>query len=378
MRYYFIVGEPSGDLHASKVINKIKKRDPNAKFRFWGGDKMCEMAGKNAMVKHISQTSFMGIRDVVKNLKTIMGQMSLCKSDMLRFAPDVVVLVDYAGFNLKMAKFAKSKGIKTFYYIAPKVWAWRERRVKAIKKYVDELFVIFPFEVNYFKSKGIKAHYFGNPIADAINKGISLAPPKSEFCLTHGLDSSKPVVALVAGSRKGEIKDNLNFMVKVANKFPQYQFVITAVPWIALEYYQHYIGDSIGNISMVVNETYSTIYHADAAIVTSGTATLETAYLNTPEFVCYYTSPITSFIGLMLIKIKYASLVNIILGREAIRELLHKHMTVENAVEELKAIMPGGSRRESVLQDYVLLREMIGEGEVSGKVAEKMIELAIK
>ncbi len=376
MRYYFIVGEPSGDLHASKVINKIKKRDPNAKFRFWGGDKMCEVAGKNAMVKHIDQTSFMGFKDVVRNLKTILGQISLCKKDMLHFAPDVVVLVDYAGFNLKMAKFAKSKGLKTFYYIAPKVWAWREGRVKAIKKYVDELFVIFPFEVNYFKSKGIKAHYFGNPITDAINNGIKKTPPKEAFFASHGLDMAKPTVALVAGSRRGEIRDNLNFMVKVANRYPQYQFVITAVPWISGDYYNRYINGSIGNVFTVVNETYSAIYHADAAIVTSGTATLETAYLNTPEFVCYYTAAITSLIGRMLIKIKYASLVNIILGREAIRELLHKHMTVDNACAELDAIMPNGSKRETVLNDYVILREMIGEGEVSGKVAEKMIELA--
>ncbi len=375
MRYYFIVGEPSGDLHASKVMNKIKKRDASAKFRFWGGDNMCKVAGESSMVRHISQTSFMGFNDVIRNLRTILGQISLCKRDIMAFQPDVVVLVDYAGFNLKIAKFAKSKGIKTFYYIAPKVWAWREGRVKAIKKYVDELFVIFPFEVSYFKNKGIKSHYFGNPLGDAISKGVAEAASKEEFFNTEGLDISKQTVALVAGSRRGEVRDNLGFMVQVANRYPNHQFVVAAVPWIPLEYYKSNISESVGNVSIVVDKTYSVMLHADAAIVTSGTATLETACIGTPEFVCYYTPPLTSIFGRFLIKIKYISLVNIILGREAIRELIHKHMTIENAVEELKAILPGGEKREKVLGEYEILNDLMGAGEVSGKVAEKMIEL---
>lgn len=375
MRYYFIVGEPSGDLHASKVMNKIKKRDDHAKFRFWGGDKMCVAVGEESMVKHIKETSFMGFKDVFKNIGTIKEQLSLCKKDILKFAPDVVVLVDYAGFNLKIAKFAKKHKIKTFYYIAPKVWAWREKRVNILKKYVDELFVIFPFEVDYFKRKGISAHYFGNPIMDAINKGGCYDFNKEDYFSQNGLDIEKPTVALVAGSRRGEIRDNLPFMVKVANQFPDFQFVITAVPWLRNELYKKYIAGSCGNISIIFDKTYQTIKCADAAIVTSGTATLETALLGTPEFVCYYTAPITTFIAKMLIKIRYASLVNIILGREAIKELLNKDMTVENAVTELKAIMKGGAKHEHLMEDYRILTKMMGDGEVSGKVAEKMIEL---
>lgn len=375
MRYYFIVGEPSGDLHASKVMNKIKKRDSNAKFRFWGGDKMCVAVGEESMVKHIKETSFMGFKDVFKNIGTIKEQLSLCKKDILKFAPDVVVLVDYAGFNLKIAKFAKKHGIKTFYYIAPKVWAWRENRVKLIKKYVDELFVIFPFEVDYFKRKGINAHYFGNPIMDAINKGGYYDFNRDDYFAQNKLNAEKPMVALVAGSRRGEIRDNLPFMVQVANRFPDFQFVITAVPWLKEELYRKYISKSIGNVSIIFDQTYQTIKSADAAIVTSGTATLETALLGTPEFVCYYTAPITTFIGKMLIKIRFASLVNIILGREAIKELLNKDMTVENAVSELKAIMKGGEKHDHLMDDYRILNKMMGEGEVSGKVAEKMIEL---
>ncbi|MEG1935184.1 MAG: lipid-A-disaccharide synthase, partial [Rikenellaceae bacterium] len=328
MRYYFIVGEPSGDLHASKVMKKIKKRDAHAKFRFWGGDKMCEAVGKECMVKHIRETSFMGFKDVFRNIGTIGKQLTLCKQDIKSFAPDVVVLVDYAGFNLKIAKFAKKQGIKTFYYIAPKVWAWRENRVRLIKKYVDELFVIFPFEINYFKRKGINAHYFGNPIIDAINKGGYYDFNRNDYFTEHKLDANRPMVALVAGSRRGEIRDNLPFMVKVANRFPEFQFVITAVPWLSDELYKRYMIGSIGNISIVTDQTYQTIKSADAAIVTSGTATLETALLGTPEFVCYYTAPLTTFIAKMLIKIRFASLVNIILGREAIRELLNKDMTI--------------------------------------------------
>ncbi|MFI3314278.1 MAG: lipid-A-disaccharide synthase [Rikenellaceae bacterium] len=378
MKYYFIVGEPSGDLHASKVMNKIKKRDSRARFRFWGGDKMCEVAGRESMVEHISQTSFMGFIDVAKNVSKIGKQLKQCKEDLAKFKPDVVVLVDYAGFNIKIAKFAKQKGIKVFYYIAPKVWAWKEHRVKSLKKYVDELFVIFPFEVDYFHSKSMEVHYFGNPLMDAIDKTRASQSDKEAFFKEIGVDQTKKCVALVAGSRKGEIRDNLPFMVKVANRFEQFQFIVTAVPWIDNQVYEKYLAGSIGNIKIVTDKTYQILGCSDAAIVTSGTATLETALLKTPEFVCYYTPPLTTFIAKRLIKIKYASLVNIILGREAVKELLHKNMTVENASAELVAIMEGGDRHDKIMSDYDILEKMMGEGEVSGKVAEKMIELASK
>lgn len=374
MKYYVIVGEASGDLHGSKLIDGIKSQDPSAQIRFWGGDRMVSSAGAENMVKHYKESSFMGFWEVLKNLKTILSQISLCKKDIMQYKPDVVILIDYAGFNLRIAKFAKCNNIKTFYYIAPKVWAWKESRVKKIRRYVDELFVIFPFEVEYFKERGVKAYYFGNPIMDAMQENKDKELSKEDFIKTNNLDN-KPIIALLAGSRHAEIDYNLPFMVEVANHFPQYQFIIAAVAWLDKSRYDKCLTNSIGNIRYMCDKTYSILYHSQAAIVTSGTATLETALLNIPEVVCYWCNPISGFIGKILLKIKWVSLVNIVMNREVVKELIYKDMIVSSAVSELKAILPNGYKYSKMLEDFNSLRLLMGEAGASYRVASKMVEL---
>ncbi|MFI3267818.1 MAG: lipid-A-disaccharide synthase [Rikenellaceae bacterium] len=376
MKYYIIVGEASGDLHGSKLIEGIKKRDKDADFRFWGGDKMIEACGnETSLVKHIKETSIMGFIEVVKNLRTILSQISYCKKDILNYAPDVVILVDYAGFNLKIAKFAKLHNIKTYYYIAPKVWAWKENRVKKIKKWVDELFVIFPFEVEYFKKWGIEAHYFGNPIMDAIEEKNAVLSSKEEFIKENNLDNKKKI-ALLPGSRVHEINYNLSFILNVAKEFKDYQFVICGVNWIDEKVYRKLISSVEGvNVELLFDKTYETLAHSDAAIVTSGTATLETALLKVPEFSCYWVKPITAFILSFFLKLKWVTLVNIIMQREVIAELLYKNMVVEKGVEELRAILPGGSKHDRLMADYDDLEQKMGDVGASKRVAHKIVSL---
>lgn len=374
MKYYIIVGEASGDLHGSKLMQGILHNDPEAQFRFWGGDRMLEAAGGKGMVKHYKETSFMGFWEVAKNIGTISAQMRLCKRDILEYEPDVLVLVDYAGFNLRMARHAKKHGIPTFFYIAPKVWAWKESRVKKIRKYVDELFVIFPFEIDYFKKWGIDAHYFGNPIMDAIEERNKVLAGKEEFFRENGLDE-RPMIALLAGSRKNEILYNLPFMVEVANHFPAYQFAIAGVPWLEKSIYDGCLEKSIGNVRYLCDKTYPILSHASAAVVTSGTATLETALLDVPELVCYWCNPISAAIARVFLKIKWVSLVNIIMQREVVTELLYTDMVVERAVDELKAILPGGEKHAKMLADFADLSERMGTAGASERVARKMVEL---
>lgn len=378
MKYYIIVGEASGDLHGSKLIKGIKQSDSDAEFRFWGGDKMIDVCGVENLVKHHKEASFMGIFEVIRNLNTILAQMAICKKDILNFAPDVVILVDYAGFNLRIAKFAKLHGIKTFYYIAPKVWAWKESRVKKIQKWVDELFVIFPFEIEYFKKWGINARYFGNPIMDAIDEKNAVLSTKEQFISENGLDKRKKI-ALLPGSRLSEIKHNLPFMLNVATHFKEYQFVVCAVHWIDKAVYEKYIlkVQDLG-VSVVTDKTYDTLAHADAAIVTSGTATLETALLKTPEVACYWIHPVTAIIGKILVKLKWVTLVNIIMQKEVIKELIYDRMRVENAVNELRAILPNGSRHSEIMSDYDELESAMGKSGASERVAREMVELLKK
>lgn len=375
MKYYIIVGEASGDLHASKLMKGIKENDPSAEFRFWGGDKMCEIGGVENLVKHHRETSFMGIFEVVRNIKTILSQMSICKKDILNYRPDVVVLVDYAGFNLRIAKFAKKHGMKTFYYIAPKVWAWKEGRVKKIQKNVDELFVIFPFEVEYFKKWGINAYYFGNPIMDAIeDKNVKLTT-KDEFFKLNALDERKKI-ALLPGSRLNEVNFNIKFMLEVAKEFKEYQFVICGVPWIDISVYDKFVSQfSELNIAFISDKTYDMLAYSDAAIVTSGTATLEAALLRVPEFSCYWIHPITAIIAFIFVKLKWVTLVNIIMQKEVIAELLHKDMIVENGVKELRAILPGGEKHERLMTDYAELAKKMDNAGASERIAQKMVEL---
>lgn len=372
MKYYIIAGEASGDLHGSNLMKGLLENDPQAEFRFWGGDRMAEIGGRENLRKHYKEASFMGFWEVFKNLRTIFRQISECKKDILSYRPDVVVLIDYAGFNLKIAKFAKAEGIKTFFYIAPKVWAWKEGRVKKIKKYVDQLFVIFPFETDYFKKWGIDAIYCGNPLMDSIAERSKTLPSAEEFRRENGLDE-RPLIALLAGSRKHEIDYNFPFMIDVAKSFPEYQFVVAGVSWLDKSIYEKHMTGN--DVRYVCDRTYELLARSEGAIVTSGTATLETALLGIPEFVCFWCSWASYHIAKSFIKVKYISLVNLVMDREVVRELIQKDMTVENAVAELKAVLKGGNKHDRMMADYAELRQAIGESGASERVGARMVEL---
>jgi len=403
MRYYLIAGEPSGDLHGANLIKGLKKSDPQAVFRFWGGDKMAAAAGSVAgaagaengtasacearrearslqpaqeqepLARHYRTTSFFGIAAVLANLRTIMRQFKECKEDVVRFAPDVLILIDYPGFNFKMAEFAHKHGIRTFYYISPKVWAWKEGRVRLIRKYVDKLFIIFPFEIEYFRKRGIEAIFEGNPLVDALMEQIASMPTREQFAAANGLDAGRPIVALLAGSRRSEIYYNLPFMVELSRCFPEHQFVVGGVSWLDRAQYDKRLICS--DVRIVYDQTYTLLRHAEAAVVTSGTATLETALIGTPEMVCYRVDPVSMAIAKLFIKIPYVSLVNIIMGREVVRELLQWDMTMANASAELTALLPGGAKRGAMLADFEELRRRVGGSGASERFAAKMVEI---
>lgn len=375
MKYYIIVGEASGDVHGAKLMRGILKEDPQAEFRFWGGDRMVEVGGAESLVSHYRESAVMGFVAVALNLRTLLRRFKKCESDILSYQPDVVLLIDYAGFNLRIAKFAKKRGFKTFFYIAPKVWAWKESRVKKIKKYVDELFIIFPFEIDYFARKGIKAHYEGNPIMDEIEFSKQKITSREQFLEDNGL-AERPIIALLAGSRVKEIELNLPFMSQVAEQFPAYQFVVAGVSWIDKSVYQRVISEKARNLVILTDKTYNILLHSEAAIVTSGTATLETALLGIPEVVCYSCSRFSYFMFKNVMTVKYISLVNIILGREAVRELLSvKLMTVENAVNEMSKILPGGVKYNDLMRDYEELNIKIGNSGASDRFGKLMVKL---
>ena len=371
MRYYIIAGEPSGDLHGANLIKGLKQADPEAEFRFWGGDKMAEAGGAGNLVKHYRQTSFFGIAQVLRNLRTILGQVGDCKRDLAAWNPDVVILIDYPGFNMQIAEFAHKRGLRVFYYIAPKVWAWKEWRVKGLRRFVDRLFVIFPFERGYFRSKGIEPIFCGNPLTDAIAARIEALPSQEEFRRANGLDE-RPIVALLAGSRRGEIKDNLPDMVELSRRFPDRQFVVAGVSWLERPIYDAIIGDS--DVRYVCDLTYELLHAAEAAVVTSGTATLETALLGVPETVIYRVPWIYEVLRPYVLKIPYVSLVNINLDREAVREIVTCRFDAEAAAEELRSILEGGSRRAKMLADFDELRATIGEAGASERFAHRMVE----
>ncbi|WP_418991025.1 lipid-A-disaccharide synthase [Alistipes sp.] len=369
MKYYLIAGEPSGDLHGANLIRGLKRADPQAEFRFWGGDRMAAAGGAANLSKHYRETSFFGIVQVVKNLRTIRRQMRECRSDVEAFAPDALILVDYPGFNMKMARWARERGIRTLYYIAPKVWAWREWRIKAIRRYVDRLYIIFPFEREYFASKGIAPVFEGNPLVDAIEARRTTLPTAEEFRRRHSLDD-RPIIALLAGSRRGEIRDNLPLMVLLSQRFPDRQFVVTGVPWLDRALYDRYLAGS--DIRYVSNETYETLAAAEAAVVTSGTATLETALLGIPEVVVYRTLWFQVKLQPYVLKVPWVSLVNLNLGREAVAEIIQSDLSVERAERELRAIVRGGEKRERMLRDFDQLRTTIGGPGASERFAAEM------
>ncbi len=373
MKYYLIVGEASGDLHASNLMKSVLQKDNDAQFRFFGGDLMKAVGG--TLVKHYKDMAYMGFIPVLLHLREIFGNMDLCKRDILRWQPDVVILVDYPGFNLKIAEFIKKKtSIPVYYYISPKIWAWKEHRIHNIKHDVDELFSILPFEVDFFKKHDYPIHYIGNPCVDAVEAfKRSYTETMSEFCARHAL-SDKPIVAVLAGSRKQEIKDNLSVMMHVVNKFPACQFVVAGAPAIDKEYYKAFLPL---HVKLVFGETYALLSHADAAIVTSGTATLETALFRVPQVVCYYTAAgkVVALLRKLLLKVPYISLVNLIRGKKVVSELVADEMTALNVELELKALLNNKIYRQGVLDGYEEMAEILGPEGASSRAAEIMVRL---
>ncbi len=374
MKYYLIVGEASGDLHASRLMQSLMQYDPEAEFRFFGGDLMAKVGGTR--VKHYRELAYMGFVPVLLHLPTIFKNMKMCKEDIMRWKPDAVILVDYPGFNLSIAKFVKKNtNIPVYYYISPKIWAWKEWRIKAIKRDVKEMFSILPFEVPFYEKKhNYKIHYVGNPTAEEVDNFRHVySESKDEFCQRNGL-SSKPIIALLAGSRKQEIKDNLPSMLEAARHFEDYQMVVAAAPSIAESYYKKYLGDS--EAKMVKTQTYELLSHATVALVTSGTATLETALLNVPQVVCYET-PVPKLIRFAfkhIIKVRFISLVNLIADKEIVQELLADRFSIRNIANELYRILPGQPSRERMLADYQLVRERLGDKVAPDNAARIMIE----
>lgn len=374
MKYYLIVGEASGDLHASRLMQSLMQYDPEAEFRFFGGDLMAKVGGTR--VKHYRELAYMGFVPVLLHLPTIFKNMKMCKEDIMRWKPDAVILVDYPGFNLSIAKFVKKNtNIPVYYYISPKIWAWKEWRIKAIKRDVKEMFSILPFEIPFYEKKhNYKIHYVGNPTAEEIDNFRHVySESKDEFCQRNGL-SSKPIIALLAGSRKQEIKDNLPSMLEAARHFEDYQMVVAAAPSITESYYKKYLGDS--EAKMVKTQTYELLSHATVALVTSGTATLETALLNVPQVVCYET-PVPKLIRFAfkhIIKVCFISLVNLIADKEIVQELLADRFSIRNIANELYRILPGQPSRERMLADYQLVRDRLGNEVAPDNAARIMIE----
>ncbi|MBS1546475.1 MAG: lipid-A-disaccharide synthase [Bacteroidetes bacterium] len=354
-RLYLIAGEASGDLHGGNLVRELLKLDPSMEIRAWGGDRM-QAAGAN-VVKHYRDLAFMGFTQVLLHLRTILRNIKACKADILRFRPDAVVLIDYPGFNLRIAEFAHANGIKVFYYISPQVWAWKAGRVKAIRRNVDRMFVILPFEKEWYAERGMVVEFVGHPLLDAL-------PPHGRPTVPPG---AKPVVALLPGSRKQEITRMLPAMLATAREFPGHAFKVAAAPGVAVELYLSIIGNA--NVELVGDGTYALLQHAQAALVTSGTATLETALIGTPLAVCYGGGAVNVWLAKRFIKVKFISLVNLIMGREVVRELIQEDMNPVELAAELRRLLDEGPYREHMLADLARLREVLGGPGASAHVA---------
>lgn len=378
MKYYLIVGEASGDLHASHLMMSLKEMDPDAEFRFFGGDLMAAVGG--TLVKHYKELAYMGFIPVLLHLRTIFANMKRCKEDIVAWKPDVVILVDYPGFNLKIAEFVHGQtSIPVFYYISPKIWAWKEYRIKNIKRDVDELFSILPFEIPFFEQKHqYPIHYVGNPTVDEVAAFSQLHGKGRTAFLSDNHLNEKPIIALLSGSRKQEIKDNLPIMLKAASDFPDHQLVLAGAPGISPDYYERFIGGA--NVRIVFGQTYHLLQHSDAALVTSGTATLETALFGVPQVVCYYTplGKIVSFLRRLVLKVKFVSLVNLIAGKEVVRELVADEMTVKNVRSELKRLLFDKSYRQLMLDNYAYMSKCLGDPGAPEHAAKLMIGLLKK
>ncbi len=355
MKYYLVVGERSGDLHAANLMKALQKKDPQAEFRFWGGDAMQAVGGQ--MVRHYKEMAFMGFVEVLQNLRTIRKFLKACKLDIEAHQPDVVILVDYSSFNIRIAQYIKKKNIATkiYYYISPKIWAWGVKRAYKIKRLIDRMFVIFPFEVDFYKQFGYEVDFVGNPLWDAIQD----FKPNADFKAQNQLNDAKPIIALLPGSRKQEVSKILGKMLAIRTAFPQYQWVIAGVSNLPEEYYRVY--DALPDVKVVFDQTYDLLQNAEAAIVTSGTATLETALLDVPQVVVYQTSFLTYQIVKSLIKVKYISLVNLVAEKEVVRELIQHDFSKDNLTNALQKIVLGGEKRQKTYTDYQEMRGRLGK-----------------
>jgi lipid-A-disaccharide synthase len=369
MRYFIIAGEQSGDLHGSNLVRGLFEADDQAEIFCWGGDLM-ESAGATLLV-HYRRMAFMGFISVLKNLGAISKNLNLCKQHINEYKPDVIIFIDYPGFNLRIAEFAKNSGYRTFWYISPKLWAWNEGRVKKIKKFVDRMYIIFPFEVEFYKKHGLTVEYFGNPLVDETERRISAFSSKEDICRSLGIND-KPVIALLAGSRRHEIELILPEMIKMVHHLPEYRFVLAGVKNIPDELYTNIIGNE--PVTLIKDKTYEILYVARAALVTSGTATLEAALLGTPQIVCYKGDFLSVIIAWIVIRVKYISLVNLIMASEVVRELIQYDLKESLILTELKAILPGGKKKEKILSDYKILKDILGPGGASGRIAREMVK----
>jgi lipid-A-disaccharide synthase len=366
MRYYMIAGEASGDLHGSNLIKEIRALDKAADIRCWGGDMMQEAGA--VLVKHYRELAFMGFIEVVKNLPAIFRNLKFCKEDILAYKPDVLVLIDYPGFNLRITEWAKQQGFKIAYYISPQVWAWKEKRVHKIKKYIDRMLVILPFEKAFYKKWNYEVAYVGHPLIEVIEKQLA-SPPAAAF-------AEKPIIALLPGSRKQEIIKKLPIMLQVSKAFPGYQFIVAKAPGLDSAFYDTLL-QPYSNVSFVSGQTYALLQQAKAALVTSGTATLETALFGVPEVVCYKSSAISYQIGKRVIRVKYISLVNLIMDKLIVKELIQNELTPGNLELELNDLLNNPARIAQLQEDYRQLKQVLSEGgAASANAARSIVELA--
>ncbi len=378
MKYYIIAGEASGDLHGSNLMKGLYAEDPKAEIRFWGGDLMQSVGGE--LVRHYKEGAVMGFVEVVAKARKLLGNVSFCKKDILDWKPDVVILIDYPGFNFKIAEFAHNAGFKVFYYIAPKVWASREGRIRKLKAYVDKLFIVFPFEKPYFDSKGISYIYKGNPLVDAVDGSRAMKETREDFFVRAGLEN-KPFIAMLAGSRKPEISTMMPVLTEFATRmhsipeYSEYQFLIGGAPARSMKDYEPWLTDENRRyIKVLFSETQSIIRHAEAAVVNSGTASLETVLFGTPQVVGYITNPITYWIARKIVKIRYISLGNLIIDRMAFKEFIQNDCNAGALVTEIRELLENTGRRERMLDSYADIRNELGGQGASASVAGAMIE----
>lgn len=361
MRYYLIAGEASGDLHGSNLIRELKLLDHHAEIRAWGGDLM--QASGATIVKHIRDLAFMGFAEVIKNLPTIFKNFRLCKTDILAYQPDVIIFIDYPGFNLRMAEWAKKNGFKTIFYISPQIWAWKENRVKAIRKFVDKMLVILPFEEAFYQKRDYKVTYVGHPLVSVIEK----------YKTDHAhLQKNEHLIALLPGSRKQEIKTKLPVMLAATENFPEFTFSIAKAPAIEPEFYQTFL-EKYPNVKISAERTYSLLMQARAALVTSGTATLETALFGVPEIICYKAGSISYEIGKRLIQLKFICLVNLIMNKEVVKELIQHELTPKNITQELKKLLFDAEKQEQIQKDYAELKTILSKGGNASQNAARLI-----